>query len=66
MDTEPAGIDNPVVAALEDRLALNYDEFQALALEHSRAWQKELVRRRVQRHRAQAQQSGTPHEQDAA
>jgi len=54
MDTREEEIETPELVAVEDRLAANYGEFDALRLEWGRAWQRALNRRNMRRARERA------------
>jgi hypothetical protein len=69
MDPETEELETPELVAVEDRLARNYGEFDALRDEWGRAWQRALNRRcaRRARERADAQKrSDTQQPLDAA
>lgn len=70
MQTLPEELDDPRLETIEDKLANNYGDFDALRTEWGREWQRAMQRRSMRRakERAEAQKanSAIAHDDDAA
>lgn len=64
MDSETAVLTDPELEAIEGALVENHDEFMELTTRWSRAWQRAMVRRAMQRKRAKASLAATNDEAD--
>jgi len=60
MDTDADDWSTPQLEAIEDKLVANYTEFQAIAAEWNRTWQRDINRRAMQRRRARERTANDP------